>query len=137
MAWAPEDRERIRNALDLPSNETVLAAIQAGMDELTKRNPLAIETVQNALTKWETLEATLDTITGDASYALVKADVLEWEAGARSAGPEQRKAYWAAKIQKTLNLSQWLHAVSATGYAVWAASYGDMGGGGWGAIERS
>lgn len=136
MAWATEDRERIRNALDLPSNETGLAAIQAGMDELTKRNTLAIETVQSALTKWEALEDTLDSVTGDASYALVKADVLEWQPGQRSAGPEQRKAYWAGKIATTLNLSQWLDAISANGYAAWSVAYGAYGGG-WGTIERS
>lgn len=102
--WQATDAERIRTALNLPPTAGVLDAIAIAMDWLTQHSSLTITTIQAKLNKLDALEATLDGIYGDSNFALVRADVLEWQPGNKAAGPEQARSRLIEDIRTALNL---------------------------------
>lgn len=94
MPWnttnSPIDRERIRRILGIPVEKQWLNILDISMTRIQEVSEDAIATIQELLDEHESLKALVSQTLGDSSYALVRADVLEWEAGQRSSGMEIR-----------------------------------------------
>jgi hypothetical protein len=89
MAFASGDWIRVLKHLELTIafKATVLLQLQAAESEA------GLETeVKAILTTLDNLRASLATNRGDVNASLIKADVLEWEAGRRLQGIEEE--YW-------------------------------------------
>lgn len=94
MAWnttsLPSDKERLRIVLGIPAERNWLNILQQSMDRVVRDSQDSIFTAQNLLSEWETVKAQHSAVKASENYALVRADVLEWESGQRGAGFEER-----------------------------------------------
>lgn len=109
MTWntttIPTDRERIRKVLNYPAVKQSVDTIQSAMDRITNESPESITTVQSLLEQIDELAESLRTARSDASYAMIKADVVEWEPGGkRSEGIAIEKAELEAELAATMGL---------------------------------
>ncbi|GEM_PF-3332755 len=108
MPWnttsIPTDLERIRRALKVPAEKTYLDIIRLSMSRLELQAPDAIATVQEILDNLDNNRAKRMATLGDASSALIKADVLEWQPGAKSDGMDQLEALWVQELCAALYL---------------------------------
>lgn len=117
MTWnttnPPIDRERIRKVLNYPAVKLSVDSIQSAMDRITEESPESIATVQELLDQIEELSESLRTARSDASYAMIKADVVEWEAGGkRSEGIAIEKAELEADLAATMGLAPYTEVSS-------------------------
>lgn len=103
MPWNPSDLERIRKHLNIPIERMRLDILRQSMARIEADLPEAIATVQELLTRLDSLRdkmvgtnadpltstAGTDGIYATTGYALVKADELEWDVSVKTGGFEQ------------------------------------------------
>jgi hypothetical protein len=99
MPWnttvAPVDSERIRRALVIPAEKQWMDLIRAAQARIERDSPDAIATIQELLdNRYQAY--------GDAGYALIKADVLEWEPGVKPAGLDTLQEEWKRELSEAL-----------------------------------
>lgn len=96
MTWNtttfPTDKERLRIVLGIPVEKQWLNILQMSMDRVENVSPDSVGTAQTLLDEWEQTKAEGSALKRSENYALVRADVLEWESGSRGAGFEERLA---------------------------------------------
>lgn len=120
MPWTSNDKSRIieYQAYSL-EHQTVFNVsdrnnfVQAILDAMT--DEALITVVQGKLTEMDTLDAALATELGSANYALIKADVLEWQPGNRTEGIKER--FNDLRKEIAFILSKRLHPVMPVGMA--------------------
>ena len=101
----PTDRERIRLALLYPAAKLYIDAIQSAMDRITNESPDSIATVQDILGQLDEVQETLTATLTDTSYAMIKADVVEWEPGGKRAeGMQSQLDTLTVWLATTMNL---------------------------------
>lgn len=87
MPWNADDREKIRLYCEIPPLAEWVSVLDANMAAAEES---VVQSVQAALVELDSLEALLnEQLKQDAS--LVRADVLEWEAGRAGAGKGVRQ----------------------------------------------
>lgn len=108
MSWnttiAPTDLERIRRALKVPAEKTYLDILRTAMSRVERESPDSIATVQELLDSLDGNRTKRTATLGDASNALVKADVLEWQPGAKTEGMDVLRAEWITELTAALYL---------------------------------
>lgn len=108
MPWnttaAPTDLERIRRALKVPAEKTYLDILRTAMSRVERESPDSIATVQELLDSLEGNRTKRTVTLGDASNALIKADVLEWQPGAKTEGMDVLRAEWIEELTAALYL---------------------------------
>jgi hypothetical protein len=108
MPWntitAPTDLERIRRALKVPAEKTYLDILRTAMSRVEKESPDSIATVQELLDNLDGNRTKRMATLGDASSALIKADVLEWQPGAKTDGMDTLRAEWIQELTAALYL---------------------------------
>lgn len=108
MPWntttAPTDLERIRRALKVPAEITYLDVLREAMKRVERESPDSISTVQELLDSLDGNRTTRTATLDNASNALIKADVLEWQPGAKTDGMDLLRAEWIAELTAALYL---------------------------------
>lgn len=110
MTWntttAPIDRERIRKALLYPAAKITVNQIQTAMDRITLESPESISSIQSLLDKLDDIDDLILTANSDSSYAMIRADVVEWEGGGkRTAGLWVERNGVIQELSSTLSLA--------------------------------
>lgn len=105
MPWntivAPVDSERIRRALVIPAEKQWMDLIRSAQARIERDCPDAIVTIQELLDNLEGNRTSRYQAYGDAGYALIKADVLEWEPG-KNAGLDTLQEEWKRELSEAL-----------------------------------
>lgn len=115
MPWDTEtDLERIRRTLRVPAEKIYLDIIRTSMSRVERESPASIATIQELLTEFEGNRKTTKALRGDASYAMTRADVIEWSPGQRDSGLQIDKEDIRQEIATALFLQ--LPEQSSNGY---------------------
>lgn len=106
MPFAATTRDRILNCLGLPVvAPRWIEYVQESMDRAANYGgETAIARIEGYLTKYETAETTRNTQAG--ASALIRADVLEWEAGKRNSGYETEMMHYRNLVLSSLFLAE-------------------------------
>jgi hypothetical protein len=106
MPWnittEPIDLERIRKALSIPATKEWLDIIRTAMSRLERESPSSIATVQEYLDQLEITRTQKRAQRTSDSYAMIRADVVEWQPGTKGAGYDLDEAELVQLIAQTL-----------------------------------
>jgi len=101
----PSDTERLREMFGFRSSD--LPLLRSAMSWLTDNNPEGIISVQINLLKYEGKYTETEAAYSDEDYALVKADVLEFDVNQRGIGLEILQQRYREKIWNALDLDHY------------------------------